>query len=456
MKTILFDPLPSTGHVNSFLRMASYLRGIGYRCVFIGSAAYSEMVTSLGFEYEMINPFVVRNEKMQLKEKGWFYFLLESMVGTRNKILKEELAFNSNLYTASINKINPHLIILDDQYSYKAFFYSTFKLPIVLLQTKVNPLRAKGIPPFQSHHVPDDSLWSKTVVIFSWMSLLVKKQILRSFFYLISLSNTSTKFLKNRFRDSGYTIEKDRCFLTGIKELPLVMASPRVFDFPRPGSKDVYHFFKASKPGDEVQDQRLKSIVDKKKADGDKIIYVSLGTVTKKYERTCTRFYNKLFKAASKLSDGYFIVSVGAEYDISMLADKPNNVSIFQQVPQKEILSSVDIMFSHGGMNSVMECINAEVPMIILPLSLDWDQPGNGARVAYHGLGICSKLRSITPGMIVKLILKLSENISAYKKNLIDFKKLVARQSIDDMKEFEQLIERSVEKKEQIEMKGES
>ena len=52
---------------------------------------------------------------------------------------------------------------------------------------------------------------------------------------------------------------------------------------------------------------------------------------------------------------------------------------VFQQVPQLHLLTHCDLMITLGGMNSIEECIEMEVPMLVCPMSLKTDQLGNSA-----------------------------------------------------------------------------
>jgi UDP:flavonoid glycosyltransferase YjiC (YdhE family) len=72
-------------------------------------------------------------------------------------------------------------------------------------------------------------------------------------------------------------------------------------------------------------------------------------------------------------------------------------------------------MITHGGINSIKECIFLGVPMIILPVS--GDQPMNAARIEYHGLGIRGNLRKASVERIQALISKIEQNPS-YKTRI--------------------------------------
>lgn len=78
-------------------------------------------------------------------------------------------------------------------------------------------------------------------------------------------------------------------------------------------------------------------------------------------------------------------------------------------MPQSALLPHCDAMITHGGMNTVKECICAGVPMLVYPLNAHVEQPGNAARVVYHGLGLAGNLIHETETGIQKKVLSLLE-----------------------------------------------
>ncbi|MEM6277645.1 MAG: nucleotide disphospho-sugar-binding domain-containing protein, partial [Pseudomonadota bacterium] len=66
--------------------------------------------------------------------------------------------------------------------------------------------------------------------------------------------------------------------------------------------------------------------------------------------------------------------------------DLPDNVTLVPWGPQRALLEHADVAVIHAGVASVIECIEAEVPMLLYPQVND--QQGNAARVAFHGLGL--------------------------------------------------------------------
>lgn len=54
-------------------------------------------------------------------------------------------------------------------------------------------------------------------------------------------------------------------------------------------------------------------------------------------------------------------------------------------VAQREVILKSDLIVCHAGLNTVLEGITAQCPLLVMPVG--FDQPAIAARVAYHGLG---------------------------------------------------------------------
>jgi UDP:flavonoid glycosyltransferase YjiC (YdhE family) len=77
------------------------------------------------------------------------------------------------------------------------------------------------------------------------------------------------------------------------------------------------------------------------------------------------------------------IVSMGPQHEQLRLAA---NMTGAEFLPQTSLLGLVDVVITHGGNNTVTECLYFGKPMVLLPLF--WDQYDNAQRMDETGFGI--------------------------------------------------------------------
>ncbi len=445
-KTLLFDPFPAQGHVNAMLRLANKLGESDHIIIFIGHIEFAEKVRSAGYNYYIVDSFILIPEIKEIEDRGLSGFVIGNIFKPRFKRLERELESKSLIYDGMMNALNPDLIFLDDYYPDKAFFYSKYGLPIVNIQTMLLPLRDKQIPPFQSGIIPSNSFLSYFSINIAWSWNKIFRDAMRIYSRLLTMGQTNLRFLQKWFSDSGYTISRYRCFGLGIEEIQTLNLTPKSFDFPREKTGlNIFHFgYYPSANGEKIEDGRLARLLDHHQTDiSDNkhlLVYCSLGTVTTQFQQRSTRFFNVILKVAVLYPNYRFVLSVGKEFDISKLMHKPSNVGIFTHVPQQSLLPHVDIMITHGGFNTIRECIQAEVPMLVYPLTNKWDQPGNSARVVFHKIGLQGNIRKINTRSLKSKIEGMKIQRNEFKKNLHSMRKRIENQQTDEIKVIQNVI----------------
>jgi MGT family glycosyltransferase len=111
-----------------------------------------------------------------------------------------------------------------------------------------------------------------------------------------------------------------------------------------------------------------------------RIVYVSLGTV---FNGQPAVFRSLIAGAAA--AGAHVVVSAGASFDA--LADlRSPSVQLHRRVPQVPLLERVDAVVTHGGNNTVQECLAAGRPMVVIPFG--GDQVANAHRVERLGVGV--------------------------------------------------------------------
>lgn len=422
------------------LRLANKLGESGHKIIFIGYVDFAEKVRSAGYKYYIVDSFVLTPEIKEIEDKGLSGFVLGNIFNPRFKRLEKELESKTIIYDGMMNALDPDLIFLDNHYSGKAFYYSKYDLPLVNVQTMLLPLWDKYLPPFQSGLIPSKSHISYMRIKIAWSWNIVYRDVLHIFSLLITLGQTNLRFFQRKFSSSGYTIDWNRCFGFGINQILTVCLTPKSFDFPRKKTgHNIIHFgYYPTTDGVRIEDGRLARLLDHHQTDKSNskqnlLIYCSLGTVTTQFPQRSAHFYNVILKVAVQYPNHRFILSLGNNFDISKLMHKPHNVGIFTHVPQQSLLSYVDIMITHGGFNTIRECIQAEVPMLVYPLTRKWDQPGNCARVVFHRIGMKGNIRKINTRSLKSKIEGMIIQKNKFRKNLHCMRKRIESQQTDEI-----------------------
>jgi UDP:flavonoid glycosyltransferase YjiC (YdhE family) len=445
--SILIDPFPATGHINACITLAKFLSSHDFHICFSGLPNFKNKIRNEGFDYVVTSPFLFTPSRVKIEEKGRLKFMMESIGGSRSNKLQKEFEKTATDYDRMMDVIKPDLIILDDHYAQKAFYYDKYQIPVITVQTMIPPLKSKGVPPFQSKHIPANSWLSKSFTEWLWKKNRVGRTFKKLKEQLLSLGQTDLNVLRALCPDSELTLQRERCFGVGICELPMISTSPKAFDFPGYISNhDVLYFGKQQKGSSKkIEDRRLlgllKKVQERKNHDPKKIlIYCSLGTLTQIRKKICRNFFRKIILTAKDHPAIGFILSTGEHFDINSLSGTPENLWIFSLVPQKQLLEHVDIMITAGGLNSIRECIDAEVPMIVYPMNNKADQPGNAARVAFHNLGVTGNIRTASPRSVAKKIRSILKEKNQFKTSLRNMKQKIKASNRSEEKKILELI----------------
>jgi MGT family glycosyltransferase len=108
------------------------------------------------------------------------------------------------------------------------------------------------------------------------------------------------------------------------------------------------------------------------------LVYLSLGSLGSADVELMQRLVDLL------AAGGYrAIVSKGPQHDQIELREGQTGAEL---VPQPALLPVVDAVITHGGNNTVTECLHFGKPMVLLPLF--WDQYDNAQRMDELGLGV--------------------------------------------------------------------
>lgn len=321
-----------------------------------------------------------------------------SLVRTYRK--NEIFEFRKRELVKLIQNINPQTVIIDIFSSTDYFVLKTInqELNIIFFNPMLSTYKIDGYPT-----VSDDT-WIKNKNI-SNTNTKVEFSIITHFWNHIKkpkiwlLSYLNEQQNRRIFKESGVTedtLDKDNAFTKMFKGIPEVIAAPLEFEVSSEVKRDWQHYL-----GLCTRNQRRDTELDKMfleawenllkvKSKGQKLIYCSFGTYYTGPDKTLLNFISNLINIINDLEDVHLIISVN-HFVIETVKSQQNiseKIHFFTRVPQLEVLKKADLFITHGGLGSIKEAIEYEVPMLVYPLDLQYDQNGNGLKVELHGIGL--------------------------------------------------------------------
>ncbi len=430
MSKILIDILPAYGHFNGSLKLAKMLKNAGHEVVYLNMVPFQAELQKHGLEYVDIEQFSQQFALGRRKFNFKVFFKKLFEVNRSEFFKKENLKLQS--FKKSVNEIAPEIVLLDDLNMLKATHYKLCGVPVVCLDNLPESCMRENIPPFTSFFIPSVTFYSNIFCKFLWFRKYIQNwfwlkkmqlNLIGTDFYSVTL-----KIAKQNNLNLKGSIDLKRGFNIGIKDIQHIIAAPSAFDFPHTQKEGVYNIgplVDISREG-EIEKSRYNVLREKlnkyKEIESGYIIYCSLGTITKRFQARKKKFLLEMVKVATMNTSDLFVISAGNDFNINQLFPVPDNMYVFEFVPQVDLLKYCDIMITHGGINTITECIFCEVPMLVYPLSLYWDQPGNSARVVYHGLGLNGKINRDSAKKISGKLNHIKSNYDLFKQNVLEMK----------------------------------
>ena len=162
--------------------------------------------------------------------------------------------------------------------------------------------------------------------------------------------------------------------------------------------------------GPSIENREIDYTFNFKKDENKKLIYISLGTIVPKK----VDFYKKCIKTFGNSKEFQVILSVGKTLDIMEFGDLPDNIYVYNYIPQIQVLDYTDIFITHGGINSIYEALLLKnLPLIIVP-AMD-DQFYNAEKIAKSGAGITLNIENVTSEILLNSVYELLKNKEKYK-----------------------------------------
>lgn len=440
---VLFLVPSAIGHYHPTLKLAAMLRSSGYTVAYAGNRIFKSMVEENGHTFyqlsytEWLNmDSLPSGAAHQLKL--FMRNIFDALTGERFKVFKAE----TNELKMLLKEIRPDFIFLDVFFDIQGLLLSFLHRNIYFMQTMHSTRKSANIPPLNAKYIPGITRYSNLYIDFLWSKHLLLRKMQGVAKRVIHFNQDKLNLLK-RLTGKDVSIyrkiDRHRSFQFALRDYPEIMLSPYSLDYPwKPKEKNEYFMGYMAPvlkiPTDGTAEKLLAlsvSIKNKQK----KLVYISFGTLARVHKKNYLPHLEKILTALNELSELEVIVSMGNDYLKINKQRYHTATHFFEKVPQTVILNEADLFITHGGLNSIIESIYAQTPMLIFPLNNKWDQWGNAGRAIYHQLGIAGDLEKISPEEIkTKVQTLLSDD--CYHKNI----QRVREAMLSEKNNFEELL----------------
>ena len=368
VKTIVFFPEGAYGPTNNCVGIGDVLRRRGHRVVFIVEESFEGTLAEKGFE-ERLMRLTPPSDEAEDPGQFWKDFIRETAPIFRNPTIEQLEGFIAPTFEALcdgarhvndrlveiLEEVGPDVILEDNVVSFPALPASG--RPWVRI-VSCNPAEIKDPevpPPFSGYPSADRSEWAA-----------YRDEYARAL-----------GPLQQRFNE--FCLEKGAPPLEDLEFIHTsrwanVWLYPREVDYSRERPlAETWHNVESS-----VRETDADWSLPPSLAGGDDpLIYLSLGSLGSADVELMRGLIASLAEAPYRV-----IVSMGPQHAELELAA---NMTGEEFLPQASILPQVDLVVTHGGNNTVTECLHFGKPMVVLPLF--WDQYDNAQRIAETGFG---------------------------------------------------------------------
>ena len=406
----------TAGRLNSNFRIAHQLRARGHRITFVSPVELAEkQVATQGFEFVFLTKegaaLQQYDERTQQRTKSRILWYADRAKNIElAKILRDQILENGEIQEV-VWRIKPDLLLIESELAAHIIATSKCNIPTLLLEHHCSTRKAPNVPMLSSNLMPKQTPWSLLLIEASWQATFAKRQLRYALTRIYHQGNDWLSTLKELARRNAFAFEErvdlNQWGYVTFKDIPTLFLSAWEFDFPHAVENKEYYvgsmvFLERKEPlADSRYQEVAQTLFAKRRKRGQEsrpLVYCAMGSILADKD-----YFKRVVDVFVERQDYDLIVSVGRETALDHFGPTPPNVYLFSFVPQLDVLKRADLMLTHGGINSINECILLGVPMIVYSGGV-MDENGNAARVEYHGLGLRGNLGRESTGQIARKI----------------------------------------------------
>jgi len=401
MSNIMFFILHEVGSLNTSLQLAIDLRTRGHMVSYVGLADSEDLIRANGFEFTAL--FEQHFPKTSIPILGKQGTLLSGLsrlrslrrtFATFNGFIDHLVAGGDGEFFAITRRQRPDLILFTGVpfVEWAVLMACAQGIKGLYLRPTLSLREGTGLPPVTSAVIPRQakSLWQAISIRLAWRIYEFKNAV-----YFMGFSGLTRKLAaKYRIKDYRHETIYAKDFAV---TLPEIIPFHPDFDFVAPRLPDQHYI------GASICLERREVAFPWERLEAERpLAYCALGTYLWYSKSKYRQFFRAVLGAARAMPNWQWVIAIGEALNADEIGPIPENVIVVRNAPQIGLLKRANVMITHGGANTVKECIFLGVPMVIFPLG--GDHRGIAARAVYHGLGMRGEFTKVDATRLMSLI----------------------------------------------------
>ena len=387
-----------TGMLYSSVELARRLAAAGHQLTYAGPADTRLLVERQGLDFLPLEPS--RFDEFLESDAGTG--ALNRIVNLRERRRRAVASLAVGGFTDAVRADRPDLLLIDGEMHEHIIAASQIEVPIALLNTFASIWRQPGLPPAHCAVRPGVG-WKGTRqgIALLWLALRLKKLRVASSLKFRRLGCDRRSILSHLARSVGFDLRRETdagqwLIPFTYRRLPVLSLHALEFEFPHQPPERV-QYVGPMVLGDRTDRQvqsgeqtELEALFARRRQAGEerRLIFAVFGSVFS----TDRALLQRLVVVVRERPNWDLVISLSGRVPAADLGPLPERVHAFPWVPQMDVLRHADVVVTHGGINTIDECVVSGVPMLVY-CGGETDMAGNTARAVYHGIGIAGDRR---------------------------------------------------------------
>lgn len=426
-----------SGLLYSSVELALRLADTGHEITYLGPEKARDIVEHHGLRFSELKP----SRYEEFLERDAESSRIDRLLRLPRRRAEAVESLELSAFVETVRQLHPDLLLIDGEMHEQIIAASGIGVPIALLNTFLSLWRRPGLPPAH-YQVQPGRGWrgSRLGIRVLWLAASFRKRRKALVQWLRRVGCDRLSVLRHLARETGFDLERETDSTQWLipftyRRLPTLSLHALEFEFPHQPPKQTHYVgpLILEKRGDRSMTPsewaRLDRLLDRFSDNGDdsRLIYAGFGSVFS----TDLDLVERLIASIAERPDWELLISLTERVGPADLGALPKQVHPFSWVPQVDVLRVADVAVTHGGINTLDECVMCGVPALVY-CGGETDMAGSTARVAFHGIGIvgdrdhdgtaeiCRHLdRLMHEPSFASNITRLREQYEAYQHNRI-------------------------------------